>query len=145
LGVEELKEGHGIFAAGLHGVLELCHGTMEPPFRWYNLWQIHKVSRFALFKQGSYLGCGEFIWSRSESRHRPVSIEAWQTADDILSALLKAIYDETLQGSPDKTLVVGFDSHANLIEVILHVVSDDSIVVFHAMACRKVYLDRIAR
>jgi hypothetical protein len=43
---------------------------------------------------------------------------------------------------PNKTLAVGFDSSANLTEVIFHVLSEEKIVVFHAMTCRKVYVEK---
>ena len=65
-----------------------------------------------------------------------------KTVEDILSALEHCIYDETIVAEPNKTLVVGFDVATNLTEVISHVLSEEEIVVFHAMPCRKKYLEK---
>ncbi|MDR1042790.1 MAG: hypothetical protein LBL54_02670 [Clostridiales Family XIII bacterium] len=65
-----------------------------------------------------------------------------KTAEDVLSVLNTAIYDETIAVDPNKTLIVGYDKSANLTEIIVHVVSDESVIVFHSMACRKVYLKK---
>jgi len=62
---------------------------------------------------------------------------------DILCALDRSIYDETLETDPNKTLSIGYDENARLLEVIFHVVSDEHIVVFHAMPCRKHYIERM--
>jgi len=73
----------------------------------------------------------------------PSALRHGKTAEDILSAFSKCVYDETLESEPNKTLVVGYDTKANLIEVIMHVISDEHIVVLHAMNCRNVYRDKI--
>ena len=65
--------------------------------------------------------------------------------EDILSALERSIYDETLQTDPNKTLSIGYDKNARLLEVIFHVLSDEYIVVFHAMKCRKSYIERMLK
>jgi hypothetical protein len=44
---------------------------------------------------------------------------------------------------PNKTLFVGYDEKARLVEVICDVVSENLIVVYHAMPCRKQYIERI--
>jgi hypothetical protein len=72
----------------------------------------------------------------------PSAFKHGQTSTDILNALDHAIFDETIVVDPNKTLTVGFDANANLIEVIFHIVSDEHIVVFHAMPCRKTYLEK---
>lgn len=66
-----------------------------------------------------------------------------QSKDDILCALEQSIYDETLEAEPNKTLSIGYDGNARLIEVIFHVLSDEHIVVFHSMPCRKYYIERM--
>ena len=66
-----------------------------------------------------------------------------QSKEDILYALEWSIYDETLQSDPNKTLSIGYDKNANLLEVIFHVLSDEHIVVFHSMPCRKHYIERM--
>ena len=68
-----------------------------------------------------------------------------QSRKDILYALERSIYDETLETDPNKTLSIGYDGNANLLEVIFHVLSDEHIVVFHAMPCRKYYIERMAK
>jgi hypothetical protein len=66
-----------------------------------------------------------------------------QNKDDILSALENSIYDETLESNPNKTLAIGYDKKAKLLEIIFHVLSDEHIVIFHAMPCRKYYIKRM--
>ena len=66
-----------------------------------------------------------------------------QSREDILSALERSIYDETLETDPNKTMSIGYDRNAKLLEIIFHVLSDEHIVVFHAMPCRKHYIERM--
>jgi len=68
-----------------------------------------------------------------------------QSRSDILYALERSIYDETLESEPNKTLSIGYDGNARLLEVIFHVVTDEHIVVFHAMPCRKHYIERMMK
>ena len=65
--------------------------------------------------------------------------------EDILGALERSIHDETLQADPNKTLSIGYDGKARLVEIIFHVISDEHIVVFHAMKCRKIYIERMLK
>jgi len=73
----------------------------------------------------------------------PSATKHGQSKDDILYALERCIYDETLESDPNKTLAIGYDGNARLIEVIFHVISDEYIIVFHAMPCRKSYIERM--
>ncbi|MCL1918288.1 MAG: hypothetical protein FWG14_08230 [Peptococcaceae bacterium] len=75
----------------------------------------------------------------------PSATKHGQTKGDILCALERSIYDETLETDPNKTLSIGYDMNARLLEVIFHVLSDDHIVVFHAMQCRKYYIERMTK
>ena len=75
----------------------------------------------------------------------PSAMKHGQSVDDILCALERSIYDETLEIDPNKTLSIGYDGNARLLEIIFHVVTDEHIVVFHAMPCRKHYLERVMR
>jgi hypothetical protein len=75
----------------------------------------------------------------------PSATKHGQSRDDILCALERSIYDETLETDPNKTLSIGFNRNARLLEVIFHVLSDEHIVVFHAMPCRKHYIDRMVK
>ena len=65
------------------------------------------------------------------------------TEKGILKALNDCIYDETLVEIPNKTLFCGYDENARLIEVICDVISEELVVVYHAMQCRKQYRERI--
>ena len=75
----------------------------------------------------------------------PSATKHGQSKSDILYALERSIYDETLETDPNKTLSIGYDGNANLLEVIFHVLSDEHIVVFHAMPCRKQYIERMVK
>jgi hypothetical protein len=75
----------------------------------------------------------------------PSATKHGQNKEDILHALRQSIYDETLEADPNKTLSIGFDGNARLLEIIFHVISDEHIVVFHAMPCRKHYIERILK
>jgi hypothetical protein len=75
----------------------------------------------------------------------PSALKHGKTVADILATLDHFIFDETISADPNKTLVIGFDTNTNLTEIIFHVLSDTYIVVFHAMPCRKVYLDKALR
>jgi len=75
----------------------------------------------------------------------PSATRHGQSRDDIICALEQSIYDETLENEPNKTLAIGYDSNARLLEIIFHVVTDEHIVVFHAMPCRKYYIERMTR
>jgi len=75
----------------------------------------------------------------------PSAMKHGQSKEDILSALERSIHDETLESDPNKTLAIGYDSNAKLLEVIFHVISDEHIVVFHSMPCRKHYIERMGK
>ena len=81
-----------------------------------------------------------------------VDVEILQSAkkhglceEDILCALRQSIFDETLESDPNKTLTIGYDGKARLLEIIFHVISDEHIIVFHAMLCRKDYIERMLK
>ena len=67
------------------------------------------------------------------------------TEDDIRFAFDNARYDGTIDEdeSDNKYLVIGFDRNANLIEIMYNVIDENTINVFHAMRCRKVFLHLI--
>ena len=78
----------------------------------------------------------EFKFARSAFKHG-------MTEKGILKALDNSIYDETLVEIPNKTLYVGYDDKANLIEVICDIISEELVVIYHAMPCRTQYRERI--
>jgi hypothetical protein len=42
-------------------------------------------------------------------------------------------------------LLIGFDTRGNLLEIMYSFDEDHAIIVFHAMKCRKEYLNQIGR
>ncbi|GBU20264.1 hypothetical protein R80B4_00140 [Fibrobacteres bacterium R8-0-B4] len=67
------------------------------------------------------------------------------TKPDIRFAIDTAIYDASIDADDvdNKFLIIGFDSNANLLEVMYNVVDEGTINVFHAMRCRKQFLHLI--
>jgi hypothetical protein len=69
------------------------------------------------------------------------------TKFDIMTAVEQFIYDNMLPGDGNTTaeqyLLIGFDTQANLLEIIYKVIDEQTINVFHAMKCRKAYLSLV--
>jgi hypothetical protein len=59
--------------------------------------------------------------------------------DDIRVAIEQFVYNEIMEDDGDKHLLLGFDTHANLLEIIYNVINERKVNVFHAMKCRKAY------
>jgi hypothetical protein len=59
--------------------------------------------------------------------------------EDIRTAIERFVYNEVMEDDEKKHLLLGFDAHANLLEIIYHVTNEHNINVFHAMKCRKAY------
>jgi uncharacterized DUF497 family protein len=76
------------------------------------------------------------LFSKSASKHGV-------TEADIRKAFDTKKYDAELdeEGFEDKYLLIGFDRNANLIEVMYNAIDNDTVRVFHAMKCRKVYFE----
>ena len=64
---------------------------------------------------------------------------------EILHAFNSDIYNETLENFLNKTLVIGYDSKLRLIEIVCDIISDEHVIIFHAMECRRVYRERIKK
>jgi hypothetical protein len=62
------------------------------------------------------------------------------TEADILWAFETFIYEDPIDGADNKYLVLGFNIHGNLIEVMYNRIDQDNINVFHAMPCRRAFL-----
>jgi uncharacterized DUF497 family protein len=79
----------------------------------------------------------------------PVAHKHNYTVEDIKMAFDNAEYDGFVdEDDPDadnKNLLIGFDTKANLIEVFYNVIADGSIKVFHAMKCRRKFIDLLDR
>ena len=78
----------------------------------------------------------EIIYVPSAFRHR-------QTKADIVRAFETFIYEDMLEDFDNKHLLLGFNTHGNLIEVLYNRISVNAIKVFHAMPCRKGFSELI--
>ena len=65
--------------------------------------------------------------------------------DDIRSALSRGVLEAAIKDEPVQILIVGFDTKGNLLEVMYNVTDGNIVDVFHAMKCRKKYIDIIER
>jgi hypothetical protein len=72
----------------------------------------------------------EIIYVSSAFKHR-------QTKADIVRAFETFIYEDMFEDFENKYLLLGFNTHGNLIEVMYNRINVDAIKVFHAMPCRK--------
>ena len=54
-----------------------------------------------------------------------------------------ALIDELIEGFDNKYLIIGFDLNSNLIEVMYNLVDEDIANIFHAMKCRKEFLQKL--
>jgi len=59
------------------------------------------------------------------------------TEEDIRYAFAHIIFDHPIAGEEEKNLLIGFDTKANVLEILYNVISNQTINVFHAMKCRK--------
>jgi hypothetical protein len=62
------------------------------------------------------------------------------TEANIRHAILNWKYDDIFEDEPDKHLLIGFDSNANLLEIMYNVIDEQNLKVFHAMKCRDSFL-----
>jgi hypothetical protein len=67
------------------------------------------------------------------------------TAETIDFVLDNIIFDEMVEDDPAKTLVIGYDKSANLVELVVYEMEENYLLVFHAMACRKEYRKKVFR
>jgi len=59
--------------------------------------------------------------------------------EDIRTAIERFVYNEIMEDDEEKHLLLGFDTHANLLEIIYNKIDEQTINIFHAMKCRKAY------
>jgi hypothetical protein len=57
--------------------------------------------------------------------------------EDIRYAFAHKIFDHPVAGEEEKSLLIGFDTKANVLEILYNVIGEQRINVFHAMKCRK--------
>ena len=58
---------------------------------------------------------------------------------DIRHAVRHFIFEEQIDDGDNKHLVLGFDTRGRLLEIMYNVVDGQTVNVFHAMKCRKVW------
>ena len=61
------------------------------------------------------------------------------TEVDIRHTILNWRYDDIVEDDPGKHLLIGFDSNANLLEIMYNVIDEKTVRVFHAMKCTNVH------
>jgi len=61
------------------------------------------------------------------------------TEANIRHAILNWRYDDVFEDDPDKHLLIGFDSNANLLEIMYNVIDEQTVRVFHAMKLTGTY------
>ena len=61
------------------------------------------------------------------------------TEANIRHAILNWRYDDVFENDPDKHLLIGFDSNANLLEIMYNVIDEQTVRVFHAMKLTSTY------
>ena len=57
----------------------------------------------------------------------------------IRHAVINVVYDDIWDDDKDKHLLLGFDDNGNLLEIMYNIIDAQTVNVFHAMRCRKVY------
>jgi len=62
------------------------------------------------------------------------------TEVNIRHAILNFKYDDVFDNDTEKHLLIGFDSNANLLEIMYNVIDEQRLKVFHAMKCRDAFL-----
>ena len=65
------------------------------------------------------------------------------TKANIRYALWHPLHEQLLENYVNKWLLIGYDAAGNLIEIAYNIIDDDTINVFHAMPCRKKFINQI--
>jgi hypothetical protein len=60
--------------------------------------------------------------------------------ENIRYALNHLLYEGPIEDDESKFLILGFDSANNLLEIMYNCIDDETVNVFHAMKCRRIYL-----
>jgi hypothetical protein len=73
----------------------------------------------------------------------PAAFKHGFTEQDIESAMTSALVDELIERFDNKYLIIGFDMKCNLIEVMYNLIGEDIANIFHAMKCRREFLQKL--
>jgi len=57
------------------------------------------------------------------------------TEANIRHAIENWRYDDVFENDSSKHLLIGFDSNANLLEIMYNIIDEQTVKVFHAMKC----------
>jgi hypothetical protein len=78
-------------------------------------------------------------------KYVPSAFKHGVTEANIRHAILNWKYDDIFDNEPDKHLLIGFDSNANLLEIMYNVIDEQNLKVFHAMKCRDSFLNLLEK
>ena len=73
-------------------------------------------------------------------KYVPSAFKHGVTEANIRHAIVNWKYDDIFEDDPEKHLLIGFDSNANLLEIMYNVIDAHKLKVFHAMKCRNEFL-----
>ena len=65
------------------------------------------------------------------------------TEANIRYAMWHPLHEQLLESYKNKWLIIGYDTAGNLIEVAYNIIDDETVNVFHAMPCRKKFLNQL--
>ena len=65
------------------------------------------------------------------------------TKANIRYAMWHPLHEQLLESYTNKWLIIGYDTAGNLIEVAYNIIDDETVNVFHAMSCRKKFLNQL--
>jgi len=65
------------------------------------------------------------------------------TEANIRYAMWHPLHEQLLESYTNKWLIVGYDTSGNLIEIAYNLIDDETVNVFHAMPCRKKFLNQL--
>jgi len=62
---------------------------------------------------------------------------------NIRYAMRYPLHEQLFESYINKWLIIGYDTVGNLIEVAYNLIDDETVNVFHAMPCRKIFLGQL--
>jgi len=75
-----------------------------------------------------------------EIEFSPAAFKHGVSEADIWKAVAGAAYEGPADDNDiNKRLLLGFDTSANMLEIMFNYIDDETINVFHAMKCRNIY------
>ena len=65
------------------------------------------------------------------------------TEPNIRYAMMHPLHEQLLEDYSNKWLIIGFDNVGNLIEIAYNIIDEETVNVFHAMPCRKKFINQL--